>query len=62
MASPQVHHTRLNAIFNGIHRDDLGVPIHQFLGIKYANVPARFKRAESVESFAGAVVDATRYG
>lgn len=62
MSAPEVHHAPLNATFKGIERFDQGQPIHQFLGIKYASVPARFERAEPVESFAGAVVDATKYG
>ncbi|KAJ5541066.1 Carboxylesterase type B [Penicillium frequentans] len=62
MSDPEVHHAPLNATFKGIERNDEGLPIHQFLGIKYASVPARFERAEPVESFAGAVIDATKYG
>lgn len=61
MAPPEVHHATLNATFKGIQRDDQ-VPVHQFLGIKYANVPARFERPVPVNNFAGAVVDATKYG
>lgn len=62
MSDPEVHHAPLNATFKGIERNDEGLPIQQFLGIKYASVPARFERAEPVESFAGAVIDATKYG
>lgn len=62
MAAPEVQHAALNATFNGIQRDDQGVPVHQYLGIKYANIPARFERAEPKSGFEGAVVDATRYG
>lgn len=62
MATPEVRHTALNATFKGIQRDDQGVPVHQYLGIKYASVPARFERAQPVSGFGGAVADATRYG
>jgi carboxylesterase type B len=62
MAPPEVHHANLNATFQGIQRDDQQVPVHQFLGIKYASVLARFERAKPVNDFAGAVVDATKYG
>ncbi|KAJ5127999.1 Carboxylesterase type B [Penicillium atrosanguineum] len=61
MATPEVHHATLNATFKGIQRDGQ-VPVHQFLGIKYASVPARFEKSEPVNDFAGAVVDATKYG
>jgi carboxylesterase type B len=59
--SPEVHHSALNATFKGIQRDERG-PVHQFLGIKYASVPGRFEKSEPVNDFAGAVVDATKYG
>lgn len=62
MAAPTVQHAALNATFKGIQRTDQDVPVHQYLGIKYASVPARFERAEPVDGFAGAVVDASRYG
>lgn len=62
MSAPSVHHPSLNATFTGISREQQGTQIHQFLGIKYANVTSRFERAEPVEGFEGAVVDATRYG
>jgi carboxylesterase type B len=62
MANPDVHHAALNATFKGILREEQGKKIHQFLGIKYANVPARFEKAEPVGGFEGAIVDATKYG
>ncbi|KAJ5674413.1 Carboxylesterase type B [Penicillium maclennaniae] len=61
MAPPEVHHATLNATFRGIQPDGQ-VPVHQFLGIKYASVPARFEKSEPVNDLAGAVVDATKYG
>ncbi|OJK04346.1 hypothetical protein ASPACDRAFT_20809 [Aspergillus aculeatus ATCC 16872] len=62
MASPQIHHASLQATFNGIEREIDGLPIHEFRGIKYADIPARFEQAQPLESFDGAAVDATRYG
>ncbi|KAJ5647856.1 Carboxylesterasetype B [Penicillium lividum] len=62
MSATEVHHASLNATFKGIERNVGGVPVHQFLGIKYASVPARFERAKPVDIFRGAVVDATKYG
>lgn len=62
MSDPIVHHAALNATFKGILRNSQSTPVHQFLGIKYANVPARFEKAEPVTGFEGTVVDATKYG
>jgi hypothetical protein len=62
MSAPEVQHKTLNATFKGCQSDDEGVAIHKFLGIKYASVPARFERAIAVDNFAGAIVDATKYG
>lgn len=62
MATPEIQHQGLNATFKGTQRDDQEVPVHQFLGIKYASIPARFERAEPVNSFDGAVVDASKFG
>ncbi|PYI11536.1 catalytic protein [Aspergillus sclerotiicarbonarius CBS 121057] len=62
MASPQVQHPGLQATFNGIERETESVKVHEFRGIKYASVPARFERAHPVLGFADTVVDASRYG
>lgn len=62
MANPNVQHAALNATFKGILRENQGTPIHQFLGIKYASVSARFEKAEPVDGFEGGIVDATKYG
>ncbi|KAF7122327.1 hypothetical protein CNMCM5793_000284 [Aspergillus hiratsukae] len=62
MAAPQVQHQGLQALFTGVRRDFNGVVVEQFRGIKYAKIPARFERAQPVESFDGGVVDATKYG
>ncbi|KAL2010982.1 hypothetical protein VTN00DRAFT_3700 [Thermoascus crustaceus] len=62
MAAPSVQHEKLGATFNGTVVDIQGVPVHQFRGIKYASVPARFELPQPVDSFGGKVVDATKYG
>lgn len=62
MSSPSVSHPTLNATFKGIERNYEGAHMNQYLGIKYASIPARFERSEPVEDFAGAVVDASSYG
>ena len=62
MSAPQVSHQTLNAEFKGTARKIGETDIHQFRGIKYANIPARFERAEPVDSFNGASIDATQYG
>ncbi|KGO55122.1 Carboxylesterase, type B [Penicillium expansum] len=62
MANPEIRHLALDGTFKGIQRDDQNVPVHQFLGIKYASIPARFEKAEPVRSFDGAVVDSSKYG
>lgn len=62
MPVPEVQHKTLNATFQGCESNTEGVSVHKFLGIKYASVQSRFERAVAVDDFAGAVVDATRYG
>lgn len=62
MSTPEAVHATLNATFKGIARHVENVTIHQFLGIKYASVPARFERAIPVDDFAGAVVNASKHG
>ncbi|KAJ5239074.1 Carboxylesterase type B [Penicillium chermesinum] len=62
MPNPQVHHERLDATFDGISRDDGNTVVNQFLGIKYGTVPARFEKSVPVDTYRGAVVDATRFG
>ncbi|KAE8147664.1 Alpha/Beta hydrolase protein [Aspergillus avenaceus] len=62
MTAPKIQHQRLNAKFKGIERKIEGTAVHQFRGIKYASIPARFECAKPVEGFNGAVVNASRYG
>lgn len=58
-----LHHSLLGTTFRGIDHpiSTTDVPIHQFRGIKYASVPARFRQSKLVVSYPS-VVDATRYG
>ncbi|GAB1217502.1 hypothetical protein ATERTT37_006741 [Aspergillus terreus] len=58
----QVQHDGLSATFNGTQKAVDGVVIDQFLGIKYADIPARFERAQPVTGFGGAIVDASQFG
>ncbi|KAJ5770124.1 uncharacterized protein N7511_002175 [Penicillium nucicola] len=62
MSTPEIHHQGLNATFKGTQRNDQTIPVHQFLGIQYASIPARFERAEPVNTFNGAMIDASKYG
>lgn len=62
--SPVVlHHTSLNATFHGVEHTVSSpvVPIHQFRGIKYALVPARFRQSILCSSYPP-IVDATKFG
>ncbi|KAG2146296.1 Alpha/Beta hydrolase protein [Suillus clintonianus] len=58
-----LHHTVLGTTFRGIDHpiSTVDVPIHQFRGIKYASVPARFRQSKLVTSYPSSV-DATRHG
>ncbi|KAF9889574.1 hypothetical protein FE257_007082 [Aspergillus nanangensis] len=62
MTDCQVEHQALAATFQGRQKEVEGTVLDQFLGIKYASVPARFERAQPVNSFNGAVVNASKYG
>ncbi|OJA17738.1 hypothetical protein AZE42_08824 [Rhizopogon vesiculosus] len=58
-----LHHTVLGTTFKGIEHpiSTPHVPIHQFRGIKYASIPARFRQSKLVTSYPSSV-DATRHG
>lgn len=58
-----LHHSVLGTTFKGIDHpiSTPDVPIHQFRGIKYASVPARFRQSKLVVSYPSSV-DATRHG
>lgn len=58
-----LHHSVLGTTFKGIDHpiSTTDVPIHQFRGIKYASVAARFRQSKLVTSYPSSV-DATRHG
>lgn len=60
---PVVLHEKLHTTFTGvvhpISTDE--ATVHQYLGIKYASVPARFRQSKLFTSYPP-VADATRHG
>jgi len=60
---PEVHHVVLDTTFRGIEHplSAADVPIHQYRGIKYASVPARFRQSKLVTKYPP-LVDAAKYG
>ncbi|KAF8911744.1 Alpha/Beta hydrolase protein [Mucidula mucida] len=60
---PVVHHGALQTTFLGIEHplstDEL--PIHQYRGIKYASVPARFRQSHLFSAY-DSTTDASKYG
>ncbi|GLB39173.1 putative type-B carboxylesterase lipase family protein [Lyophyllum shimeji] len=62
-AVPRVHHALLQTTFYGIDHplSTPDAPIHQYLGIKYASVPARFRQSKLWKSYPP-TVDASRHG
>ncbi|KAF9260554.1 alpha/beta-hydrolase [Marasmius fiardii PR-910] len=60
---PEVHHLVLDSIFQGIEHpiSTSDLPVHQYRGIKYASIPARFKPSKIFASYPP-VTDATKYG
>jgi carboxylesterase type B len=60
---PVVRHTTLKTTFTGLqHTLSINeLPIHQYRGIKYASIPARFRQAKLFASYRSST-DATRYG
>lgn len=58
-----LHHSSLNTVFYGVEHavSSPDIPIHQFRGIRYAVVPARFRQSILCSSYPP-VVDATKYG
>ncbi|KUJ07176.1 alpha/beta-hydrolase [Mollisia scopiformis] len=63
MSEPIIHHTTLNTEFKGIRHSisSSGNQVWQFRGIKYANIPTRFRQSTLHEAFSP-VYDATSYG
>ncbi|KAH9174733.1 alpha/beta-hydrolase [Lactarius sanguifluus] len=60
---PVVRHTLLKTTFTGLQHtlSTAELPIHQYRGIKYASIPARFRQAKLFTSYRSST-DATRYG
>ncbi|KAF5356592.1 hypothetical protein D9758_008226 [Tetrapyrgos nigripes] len=60
---PEAHHVALDTTFRGIEHplSAADAPVHQYRGIKYATVPARFRPSKLVTSYPH-YVDATKYG
>jgi carboxylesterase type B len=64
MSTISVQHPELAATFKGVVEESHGEKINKFKGIKYADIPARFERAQPVSAgqLTGKTVDATQYG
>ncbi|KAF7316340.1 hypothetical protein MIND_00152800 [Mycena indigotica] len=60
---PVVHHAGLKTTFHGLWHPSSTpeAPIHQFRGIKYATIPARFRQS-CLNTDLPALVDCTQYG
>ena len=60
---PRIYHGPLGTTFHGVEHplSTPDVPIHQYLGIKYASVPARFRQSKLFRSYPP-IVDASKHG
>ena len=60
---PTLYHYSLETTFRGIEHplSNPEAPIHQYLGIKYASVPARFRQSVLFRSYPP-TVDASKHG
>ncbi|KAI0305243.1 Alpha/Beta hydrolase protein [Multifurca ochricompacta] len=60
---PVVRHSTLKTTFTGIQHtlSTAETPIHQYRGVKYATIPARFRQSKLFTSYRSST-DATRYG
>ncbi|KAI0252944.1 alpha/beta-hydrolase [Lactifluus subvellereus] len=60
---PVVRHTTLKTTFTGLQHvlSTAEIPLHQYRGVKYATIPARFRRSKLFTSYRSST-DATRYG
>ncbi len=63
LPSPSVYSKALSTTFHGVQHylSSSEHVIHQFRGIKYASIPARFRRSQLHLSYPSHT-DATRYG
>ncbi|KAI0684906.1 carboxylesterase [Cytidiella melzeri] len=62
-SEPIMFHEKLHTTFSGVVHpiSNEQVAVHQYLGIKYASVPARFRQSKLFTSYTH-MTDATRYG
>ncbi|KAJ3841145.1 Alpha/Beta hydrolase protein [Lentinula raphanica] len=60
---PEVHHMVLETVFRGVEHplSTPSAPIHQYRGIKYATLPARFRQSKLFTSYPP-LVDASKFG
>ncbi|KAH9958040.1 carboxylesterase [Russula dissimulans] len=60
---PVVRHTTLKTTFTGLQHvlSTTEIPIHQYRGVKYATIPARFRQSKLFTSYRSST-DATRHG
>ena len=60
---PVIRHTTLKTTFTGLQHtlSSAEIPIHQYRGIKYATIPARFRQSKLFTSYRSST-DAIRYG
>lgn len=60
---PKLHHLALHTTFRGLQHplSTPSAPIHQYRGIKYASIPARFRQSKLFHSYPP-ITDATTYG
>ncbi|KAF9443507.1 alpha/beta-hydrolase [Macrolepiota fuliginosa MF-IS2] len=60
---PKLHHVVLDTTFCGINHSAStpDAPIHQYLGIKYASIPARFRQSKLFSSYP-TITDTSEYG
>jgi hypothetical protein len=60
---PVVRHTTLKTTFTGLQHilSTAEIPLHQYRGIKYATIIARFRQSKLFTSYRSST-DATRYG
>ena len=62
-SEPIMHHEKLHTTFQGLVHpiSTEHAAVHQYRGIKYASIPARFRQSKLFASFYPST-DATRYG
>jgi carboxylesterase type B len=60
---PKLHHLGLETTFCGIEHylSSTSSPIYQFLGLKYATIPARFRQSHLCSSYPD-ITDASHHG